>query len=433
MARRRKKTNVSINTTVSSPELTQAKKKKPLRMEKKQPDDDEASVVETLLSQNRYSTGGTAVNDSDLGDFGEVPEEEFQQGGHPPTKQAAATAAEKMKLPPLVVKKVPLDKLASKIAALNVSAEYKLTRVGTKVMVYTKPEYDRVCTLLKDSKVEFFTHDIPGEKPFKAVIRGLPNTDPNKIEEELRSRYKLAPTAVYRITRRDETKKQYKDVLFLVHFRKGTVTLNALQAVRTIRSFIVTWERYHGGRRDVTQCQRCLNFGHGTRNCHLHPRCGICADKHATINCPLNGAASDDAVTFKCANCGDAHQGSDRRCPKREEFKRIRKQASTTNQPGRRKEKAPTFRAEDFPPLNAAETIQPSSRPAPVWPRRNPPSAIAGAAQPDQPFIQADDDSLFSDEELVILVTEVLMIKRSCRTRSEQLRAVVSIIGKYGN
>ena len=258
MARRRKKAadqsgNISANTTTSSPEAKGEKTKK-------KRNDDEASIVESLLSRNRYSTGGTAVNDSDLGDFGEDPEIPTQHQGNSTTNQAADPPAEKMKLPPLVVKNVPLDRLVSKIAALGVAAGYKLSRIGTKVMVYTKPEYDRVCQLLKNSKVEFFTHDIPGERPFKAVIRGLANINPTEIEEELRSRYKLAPTAVHRITRRDESVKTFKDCLFLVHFRKGTVTLNALQAVRTIRSIIVTWERYRGGRRDVTQCQRCLNF-----------------------------------------------------------------------------------------------------------------------------------------------------------------------------
>ncbi|XP_065081393.1 uncharacterized protein LOC135703965 [Ochlerotatus camptorhynchus] len=84
-----------------------------------------------------------------------------------------------------------------------------------------------------------------------------------------------------------------------------------------------------------------------TSNCNIKPRCGNCAQNHATSEC-----AADVAVASKCANCGGAHQGSDKQCSKREDFKRIRKQTSTNNQPGRRKDKAPAFTAEDFPPLH---------------------------------------------------------------------------------
>lgn len=123
---RRKKVNAdqSANTTVSTPELAGAKKKKK-RM------DDEQSIVESLLSNNRYSTGGTAINDSDLGDFGGEPDTVQEQSGQRITIQAAETNAPKVKLPPLVVKKIALDKLSRKITALGVNAEYKLSGIGT--------------------------------------------------------------------------------------------------------------------------------------------------------------------------------------------------------------------------------------------------------------------------------------------------------------
>lgn len=40
------------------------------------------------------------------------------------------------------------------------------------------------------------------------------------------------------------------------------VTLNQLKEIRTIR-----WEPYRRTNKSVTQCQKCLRFGHGTRNC----------------------------------------------------------------------------------------------------------------------------------------------------------------------
>lgn len=252
------------------------------------------------FSNTGISGDATAINHSDIGDFGG-------------SVTNAAVNLTKVKLPPLVVKAVPLNKLVKDFASQGISAEYKLLSIGTRVVFSVKQHYDLAVTYLKNSKAEFFSHDNPGEKPFKAVIRGLPNFDPKEVEMEIKDRFKLVPTAVYRMTRRDEKSKKFADCLFLVHFKKGTVTLNALQAIRSIFSIIVRWEPYRGGRRDLTQCQRCLNFGHGTRHCNMKPRCGYCAGEHFTSKCSVEGA-----IEYKCANCGGPHQGSDRGCPKRE-------------------------------------------------------------------------------------------------------------------
>ncbi|XP_065077035.1 uncharacterized protein LOC135700441 [Ochlerotatus camptorhynchus] len=204
----------------------------------------------------------TAINGSEVGDFGGSVENMATGGQNGP----------KVKLPPLVVKSVPLDKLAQEMVSLGVAAEYKLCGIGTKIILHTKADYNKALASLKNSKVEFFTHDIPGDKPYKVVIRGLPNFETKVIEDEIIGRYKLAPIAVFRIKRRNESQRKYQDCLFLVHFKKGTVTLNALQAIRSLFNVIIRWESYRGGRRYVTQCQRCLNFGHGTRNCNINPR-----------------------------------------------------------------------------------------------------------------------------------------------------------------
>ncbi|XP_065078351.1 uncharacterized protein LOC135701472, partial [Ochlerotatus camptorhynchus] len=103
-------------------------------------------------------------------------------------KNSAGSSAAKVKLPPLVVKQVPFNTLISDLSSLDVAAEFKLGRIGTKVMLRTKAEYEVAVKYLKDSKATFFTHDIPSEKPFKVVIRGLPNFDPKMIEAEIKMR-----------------------------------------------------------------------------------------------------------------------------------------------------------------------------------------------------------------------------------------------------
>ncbi|XP_055542553.1 uncharacterized protein LOC129728161 [Wyeomyia smithii] len=151
---------------------------------------------------------------------------------------------------------------------------------------------------------------------------------------------------------RHDTASRCRDCLYLVHFKKGTITLGALKAIRVIQDIIVTWEAYRATSNGVTQCMQCLNFGHGTRNCRPKARCNFCSLGHSSDSCPIEGA-----VDYKCANCNGPHQASDRICNKREEYKNIRKQASTSNQPGRRRDRfpppVPVFDENNYPTLQS--------------------------------------------------------------------------------
>ena len=377
-----------------------------------------SSVISSGCTSKKPTAAGSGSVVSDVSDV----------EGSVENLNAAAQNAVKVKLPPLMVKHIPLNKLVSSMASIGVVAEYKLCRIGTKVILRTKTEYDRVVSFLKEAKLEFFTHDIPGDKPFRVVIRGLPNFDPKTIEAEIKDRYKLAPTAVFRMTRRDEKTKSYPDSLFLLHFKKGTVTLNALQAIRSLFSIIIRWEPYRGSRQDVTQCQRCLNFGHGTRNCHVNPRCSICAQEHATSDCPIDGA-----VEFKCANCNGAHQGCDKKCPKRETFKRIRKQSSSINQPGRRSGKTPIFSAEEFPPLGPSQQVQAAPQTArPLEASGD--SARNRAPTPPRSWRPSttQNTDLFTADELMEIFVNMSSALRECRSKPEQIQVLGKFIIQYG-
>lgn len=410
---RRKSANATSSTIVSA-DISASTSGQPA---KKVREDDEAS----LLSANRFSVlseAGTAVNVSDLNGFGQVQEEE---------NSPLVTN----KLPPLVVKSLQLEKLQRAFQAININAQYKLTRIGIKVMMQTNDEFEKAKTYLKNVEAQFFTHDLPSIKPFKAVVRGLPVMDPEDIKTELEGRYKLQPLNVYVIARKQIVNRDYRDRLYLVHFRKGTVTLGALKAMKVINNVIVSWEPYRGIHKDVTQCMRCLHFGHGTRNCHLKPRCNICASNHETSKCPMEGAA-DQQQQIKCANCGEPHCASDRSCKVREEYKQIRKEASTKNHPGRRPNYKPAFTSSDFPALpqpsmsarnNPPPGFQSSSNTAPIWTRsREEPSSI--------PVENAAPK--YTAAELLPIFTTMWTQLQQCSTRADQIRVLGEFIISYG-
>lgn len=385
-------------------------------------------------NQSTITEAATAENQSELGGFGE----EFPNNIVPGQPHQAKT-----KFPPIVVKNVPLDKLKRDLQSNGVQAQFKLTRIGIKVVVLSKSELDRTKAYLKKLKAEFFTHDIQEEKPFKAVVRGLPIMAKEDIEAELIHRYKLQPVACYVISRKQDH-QDFRDCLYLIHFRKGTVTLNALKAVRSISSVIVSWEAYRGSHRDVTQCMRCLNFGHGTRNCSLKPRCNICGGKHISTECPY-----EDVAEFKCANCGQGHKASDKNCVKREDYKRIRKEASMRNLPGRR---APSdhqiFGPEAFPVLQQGRNTQHQQLPnqVPVWQHRPSGSPSAPSAQQQQSRTQVSpnhpsppetdnaipQNEIYAPEELVRIFLEMSVKLQQCRTRHAQIETLGVFLIQYG-
>lgn len=388
-------------------------------------------------TQSVITEAGTAENRSEMGGFGDIGQTDdfitpfIHQNGNQPSK-----------IPPLVVKSVPLGQLKQDLRANGIDAQFKLTRIGIKIVVHTKEAMEATKAYLQRKKAEYFTHDAPEEKPFKAVIRGLPITEKSLIEAELIQHYKLQPVAIHVIARKF-SEGDNRDCLYLVHFRKGSTTLNALKAVRTLNDMIVTWEAYRGSHRDVTQCMRCLNFGHGTRNCNLKPRCNICAHPHITADCP-----HEDVAAYKCVNCGSGHKASDKICPKREAYKQIRKNAATRNLPGRRApENQQLFRQDEFPALqqNSNQRQQPNVTPS--WPRQpRTTTATPSSSQHPVPQVSAnaasfpDDEcesvpqsgSLYAPEELVRIFLDMSDKLKRCRSRHEQVETLGVFLIQYG-
>lgn len=190
--------------------------------------------------------------------------------------------------------------------ANNAKATYKLTGQGIKIVCPTVEKYNKMGRLLKTWKYHCYTHDLPGSRPFKVVIRGLGDFSVKSVTAALKQE-KLEPLKVFKMTRRDQQEKNYRDHLFLVHFPKGATTLKQLKEIKALDQIIVQWETYRGANRSVTQCQNCLAFGHGTRNCFMDTRCTNCGGKHKNEDC---------IAETKCGNCQGKHQGTDAKCPR---------------------------------------------------------------------------------------------------------------------
>lgn len=413
MAKRKKKQSTSpVNRGSNSPARSEPKKKK-----NSQP---------SVSGYTPYSADdNTAMNYSEMGDFGGQADDQ--------SESIAPVNEVKIKLPPFMVKHPSLERLMRGLKQRKIPAEFKLCRIGTKVVVRNKSEYDGVASFLRECNAEFFSHDIPSEKPFKVVIRGLPAMEVKEIEIELREHYKLTPSAIFPMTRRNNPNWSFRDTLYLVHFPRGAVSFSALQAVRSLNSIIVRWEKYRGGNRDITQCHRCLNYGHGMRNCNMRPRCGNCGQTHMTSDCILEGA-----VIYKCTNCGGNHRGLDRQCPTREAVKNIRKHATSVQHTN--KLNKPLFKANDFPEQPSTRNIR-SSTPAPVpSPAGNQSTLknnIWSVPLPQTTTNEATTDNgdnlpMFTTQQCWELFINLTQGLRQCKSRQQQFHVIAQMAFQYG-
>ncbi|XP_055615028.1 uncharacterized protein LOC129761334 [Toxorhynchites rutilus septentrionalis] len=245
------------------------------------------------------------------------------------------------------------------------------------------------------------------------------------------------------MTRRESTNQSCRDQLFLVHFVKGSTTIGALKEIQDMFQVIITWERYRPQHRDVTQCLNCLCARSGG---HLTGSCG-----------------QADDIDLKCANCGENHRATTRTCSKRAEFIDIRHKSTIGNQPGRqRSARLPPANTESHYPALQPRRVVPNLEPLPLNNHQasaqissnkqavNPGHSAQirlsiAATQPNQGSARVpglsyagaaasalNDDSPFTAEELVEIMSEVMTIMRTCRTRTQQLQAVTSFINKYG-
>lgn len=243
----------------------------------------------------------------------------------------------------------------------------------------------------------------------------------------------------------DEQERSYHNQLYIVSLKRGTTSLVALRAVRTIQPVIVRWEPYRGGRRGPTQCMRCLEFGHGSRNCNVQPRCAACAGSHISTDCR-------NSEEVKCANCQGPHKADNPECPKRSKYLEVRKLVSNL---GRQQSKtsrpppkvpgppAPALNSlAEFPSASFTTTSVPDAQvwttdPTPPKPipqeNLNKTSAptVAKDSRPhnsaNQPSATLGQSDLYDPDTLLLIMTEMMTTLRSRRTRMEQLNAVASV------
>ena len=255
----------------------------------------------------------------------------------------------------------------------------------------------------------------------KVILSGLPVFDLLELKSEL-SYLGVQPTEVKLFSRKVVGLEE--SALYLLHFPKGSAKLSDLQKVKAVFNILVKWRYFERKPSDAVQCHRCQRFGHGMRNCNLAALCVKCGEKHLSSDCQLpkkaNLSTSDKEKTrgaIKCANCSGQHTANYRGCPTRKNYlaKLAERKAELRN---------------SQPPI-----LRPSHNN--VKQNNNASSGVAPGTSA-QTFAQvvsqencSNNSNLFTMTEFLGLAREVFGRLKACKSRQEQLEALVELTAKY--
>jgi hypothetical protein len=383
--------------------------------------------------------------------YAQLNEDEHQEMDQQqtPTKSAKAKS---QKLPPIVLKNVPLQTVQTIMGELKITKyNFKFMSIGIKIYLESSDDLTKLKTRLSEKNFSYFTYQSVDEILVKYVIYGLNTYSSDEVRNEL-SANNIHPKNITMLNLR---KKRYDDeCIYLLYFKKGDTNINALRKVKSLFHTIVHWDHFVSKRNGPSQCRKCLMFGHSSYNCNVTSKCIRCGDQHESASCPhiQEGHSRIPDNMVKCANCAGNHTANFSKCPKRLDYINIKDQINQRNSktpPKRTKDSTISHRlsTNQFPLLGqtqSGQTIQ----------FRNVQNTRIPMSQKENPLINLTNNTnnhnnmktyadvagnnfnqnfndLFTVTECIQIMTEMTSGFRNCRTKSDQLMVIANITMKY--
>ncbi|VVC92738.1 unnamed protein product [Leptidea sinapis] len=176
-----------------------------------------------------------------------------------------------------------------------------------KVQCYSTQGRQRLKEGLSKENVVFHTFSRKEEKLPKAVIKGLPKFIHDTLPTE------LASLGFAGITMTEmKTLRTTECPPLLIQLPTGS-DIRKFKQIKYIQNCVVSIEKYKPKNKTGTQCFRCQDFGHASKNCNRPPRCVKCPLAHPTWECPKTNR--DDPA--HCCNSKQSHPANYSQCPAR--------------------------------------------------------------------------------------------------------------------
>lgn len=358
-----------------------------------------------LLLQNRFGP----LNDIDMDD---------NNSGSPKHEN----------IPPIVYGKTYHDeviKLLTKFTIKNYSL--KFMSIGIRLNLSTSAQFKSMNDAMDEKKIFFYTHDLPNSKPIKIVLKGLYSMDTDILKKHLiGSDVKCTEIKVMTL----KNKRFSEQCNYLIYFEKGSIKMSDLKKVQFVNHIVVRWEHYRQNS-NITQCQNCQLYGHGSRNCRLSPKCVKCGGDHITKLCNVN-VDIDNKRLLKCVNCNGNHTANYSQCPCRLKYVQLKQNISTNHKHNHKfvkiNQRIPTNNNESFPPLHTLEGhFKPNHQNKTSWSDHFKESTFNLPG--NNTFSQSKD--LFTPKELMSIYKELIYNIQRCRTKFEQLETLGELVMKY--
>lgn len=401
--------------------------------------------------------------------------EKSQQSEAKKPVESPVNESRKQRIPPIIIPNAKRSDVIPQLVSLKIEDyRLKLASVGINVFLNSADDYKSYRKLLNDTKIQYFSHDLPEEKFTRVVLKGLDNIDPEDVAKELEA-LEVKPVEVK--TQKPKRQRYTNHVNYIVYYRRGDPNLRKVYSIERLLHTSISWEPYRNSFNGPTQCRRCLMLGHGTRHCTLSPNCGYCAGPHLSEKCEDMGKAIDavnsgmeegdnanelgekvslDDFPAKCHNC--IHNGFKKadhiafsdKCPSKQRFVQLQRQLSKSRpQQKPHKQPKPKFVLDRsaFPPLPASsngiafqgqQTAGRNPQPSPSTPssfqhRMDFSKQAKNMSRPNPYPTQINNVSndLFSFDEMMELVNELVVNMSNCSTRMEQFQVITNLTLKY--
>lgn len=332
----------------------------------------------------------------------------------------------KEKMPPVVVGSKYLEQLKKMLSQTSIkNYNLKFMSIGIKISVVDRVDYRTLIDKLNKLNINYYTHDLPSDRPLKVVLKGLYEMDIDELKSYL-SIANIQYIEVKSMTQKNIRYHQQKN--YLIYLKKNSTNINELKKIKHINNIIVSWE-YYRHPKTPTQCSNCQLMGHGSRHCKLFAKCVKCAGNHHTSDCNVD-VNSNDKQLLKCVNCGQNHTANYSLCPCRLNYLQIKNKTSTKNRMNRQKNVQHNNIG-----VNSINLING---------RQNFPNLRTQTTQNHQHFHQnkpqtqqysnlfkPTENDLLSPRELLLIFQQLINCAENCKSRHEQLQMVTELAMKY--
>lgn len=327
--------------------------------------------------------------------------------------------------PPITIQSHTVAQIKQSIAKIkdinHSGINYKITQSGVKIITPSTGVFDIVKKYCADNNMKGYTHTAAEDRLVKICLYGLWSMPMEDLKEELKAA-KIEPVEVKQMTL---SKPRYSDqAIYILYFqRKQHITVDALKAVRGLFNVIVDWRYYKSRSKEPTQCEICLQFGHGKSNCFGKSAvCFRCSGDHSGSRCPFllpetddKGRRRIDDKLLKCVLCSKmGHTATDRKCEARIKYKELQQSLRMKSQPQPRP--TPNFKSNEFP------AIPRPNRPfMPAPPPKNP------AWKPKNPLLPCPSSDLLNSDECMELFEYFIDELLKCRSKVEQIKTIARL------